>query len=147
MKEINSHPEVKWGSLARIATFGFATLAAWGLFVGGILLMAWGDLSGILAVALGILVSALYWIARKRSMVTSLGASRSLPARVIIANVLLIVLVGVLVYGYASDPYVTYNAKDSQALIFHSIAAVIAVGALVANLVALRKDQQRNSRG
>ncbi len=76
-------------------------------------------------------------------MVTNLGASRSLPVRVLVANILLIALVGILVYGYASDPLVTYNDKDSQALVFHSIAAIIAIGALGANVVALRKDRQR----
>ena len=125
------------------STLGFLVLFLWLATVGGALLVIWGNLTGILAALLGFGFAVLYRRPRFQLYVSSLGSSRGYATRVFVANVFLIAMLGFLAYQYASDPFVSYNTKDLQAMIHTSIGAVIAIGALAANVVAHRRDRQR----
>ena len=146
---MTDRPEVQGPSaksFAKVSVLGFVIFAVWIAAVGGIVILAWGDAMGWLAVAAGVAVAALFATRRFRRSIGELGASRSYPARVFILNVLFMGLAGFFAYGYATDPYVAYNKRDLLTLIHFAVAEVIAIGAVVANVVAYRKDRQRISR-
>ena len=133
-------------SLSKISTLGFLIFALWTTGVGGILVLVWGDTKGLLAVAAGLALAALYPTARFQRYIASLGASPNFPARVFIANAFLIGLAAFFGYGFATDPFVAYNNRDMLTLVHFVIAEAIAIGALAANVVAYRKDRQRIGR-
>ena len=94
MKESSRPQDSRGKSFPRVSTLGFLIFAVWIIGVGGIVIVAWGDAMGWLAVAAGLAIAALYATGRFQRSIAGLGESRSYPTRVFIANILLIAIAG-----------------------------------------------------
>ena len=124
----------------------FAVLL-WGSFAGAVVqLLAARIVSGLFSLLCGFLLVAAMKAKRIASHFDSESRSASLPARVLIANVLVFLLSAVLTTVYLDELPLYMMSPDSQrTFILLGISALLAAGGLVANLVALRRDRAERS--
>jgi hypothetical protein len=142
MKESLRPKDSRGKSLPKISILGFLVYVVWTTAAWGVGSLLFGDARGLLAIAAGLAAVILYRATRFQGYITRIGTSPSYPARAFIANILLIAIAGYFTYGYASDQYVSYNNRDLLTLVHFAIAELIAVGALVANVISYRRDGQ-----
>ena len=132
--------------LPKVSTLGFLIYVVWTTVGWGVGSLLFEDARGLLALAAGLAAVILYRTTRFQGYIASIGKSPSYPSRVFIANILLITIAGFFTYGYASDPFVAYNKRDLLTLVHFAIAELIAVGALLANVIARRRDMHGTDR-
>jgi hypothetical protein len=71
----------------------------------------------------------------------SLGDSTGYVVWTFFANVVLLAILGYIAYDNLSHPFVAYSPVTVQALVHAGVGFLVAVGSLIANVLALQERQ------
>jgi len=147
---MRSQPDMqvaRYPRLARMSRLSMFLLLLWASLAGAVVELLQGRIiGGLFLLVCGLLIVATMKAKRIASHFDSESRSASLPARVLIANVLVFLLSAVLTTVYLDELPLYMMSPDSQrTFILLGISALLAAGGLVANLVALRRDRAERS--
>jgi len=129
------------GRFVKVSTLGFLILGVWLLAVAGGLLLLGGDWPGLGLLALGVFIALSYRSPSFKATMASLGDSTGYVVWTFFANVVMVVILGYIAYDNLSDPFVTYSPVTVQALVHAGVGFILAVGSLIANVLALQEKQ------
>ena len=136
------HGAGRYENLKRVSAVGFAIIVIWiGLF-GGYVFIASGDPAGWLGIAVGLAI-LFAPLTRPFKRYWSLEiTTRIFPAIVFIANLVLILIYGIIATIYLSDPFLSYNDTDSLMAVLFSISALLSSLVLISNFIAYLMDRR-----
>ncbi len=137
-----SRNETQYGRLKQTATIGLVAIFAWYGIVGGYVMIRSGNLFGWVMVVVGIGVFFLPFAPIFRINSNTLASNYAFPLLVFVPNILIILMVGYLASIYLGDPFLTYNELDTLTAVVFGGAALLAVAALVINLIAYLIDRR-----
>lgn len=122
---------------------GIIVLLAWiGIAGGGTLLLS-GLGSGLFLLLLGLAFLVFRFTPAYASLVDREVAWKGIPALVFVVSALLVLMIGWVARVFILDPFVLYNRENSMSLILWSVATLLSVGTLIANIVAYRLDNRK----
>ena len=128
--------------LARASKLSMFVLLLWLSLAGGVVMLLMGRAIGVGLIMLAIAVVAGFRARPIRLLFESESRSPSFPARIVLANVLALLLFGLIATVYLDElPLYMMDPDSRRVFIFMGVATLIAAGGLVANLIALRRDR------
>ena len=134
--------ETQYARLRQTATIGIVAVFAWYGILGGYLMIQSGNLFGWVMAAVGIGVIFLPFTPFFRSHSSTLASNQAFPLLVFVPNILIILMVGYFAWIYLGDPFLTYNELEAFAAVVFGGATLLAVAALVINLIAYLLDRR-----
>jgi len=135
----------KYRHLKRTVAIGDAAIFGWFGLLGGHMSLKGGDSFGWVAIGVGMAVLILPFTAFFRAHLDILASRRGFPALAILPNLLVILMFGSTASIFLKDPFLAYNDSDTLAAIVFGGAAMVAVAALIANVVAYFMDLRSGS--
>jgi len=135
----------KYRHLKRTVAIGDAAIFGWFGILGGYMSLKGGDSFGWIAIGVGFAVLILPFTAFFRSHLNILASRRGFPTLVFLPNLFVILMFGSTASIYLKDPFLAYNDSDTLGAIVFGGAAMVAVAALIANVVAYFMDLRSGS--
>ena len=139
----SSHtPHAEFLHLKRTSAISIGVVMVWMCLAGGYILARAGEVFGWIAIIFGLMLLALPFTAVFRRYWNTDVSARPVPAMILVANAVLVVLYGGFAWAYLQDPFLTYNDANTMAAVVFGASAVISLLALAANIVALLMDRR-----
>jgi sterol desaturase/sphingolipid hydroxylase (fatty acid hydroxylase superfamily) len=120
-------------------------LLLWASLAGGVVMLLEGRAIaiGVMLIAFAILLVAAFRARRIRLLFESESQSPSFPARILLIYLVYLLLSGLPAAFYLGElPFYMMYPSLQRGLVFSGVAALLAAGGLVANLIALRLDRK-----
>jgi hypothetical protein len=142
MKMEGSSGSKGYSKLKHVFTASGMIILIWLGLAAGVMLAARGKPEGFLYVGIGLTLLILpltspfkkYWKRRE-----DWGGY---PVLVFTGNIVMLLMYATLTAVFAGDPFVLYNQDNKLSLILWGVASLLALGALVANIIAYRLDRK-----
>ena len=132
----------RYPRLARVSKMSVFMLSLWLSVAGGVVMLLQGLAIGVALLMFAIAVMAGFRARPIRLLFESESRSPSFPARILLANVLALLLFGLLTTLYLNElPFHMMSPNLQRAFVFEGVATLITAGGLVADLIALRRDR------
>ena len=136
----------RYPRLARVSKVSLFVVLLWLSLGGGVVMLLQGLAIGVAMLMFGIAVVAGFRARPIRLFFESEAQSPSLPARILLSHLLALLLFALPATVYVDElPLYMMDLGSQGTFIFAGVAALIAAGALVANLIALRRDRAERS--
>ncbi len=128
--------------LARVSKISMFVIVLWLTLAGGIVMLLQRPAVGVVFLMFAIAVVAGSRSRPIRRFFESESRSSSLPARILLSNLLAFLLFALIATVYLDElPLYMMDPDSQRVLIFAGIAAILAAGALITSLIALRRDR------
>ena len=132
----------RYPRLARVSKPSLFVLLLWLSVAGGVVMLLQGRAIGVALLMFAIAVIAGFRARPIRLLFESESRSPSFPARILLANVLALLLFGLIATVYLDElPLYMMDPDSRRVFIFMGVATLLAAGGLVADLIALRRDR------
>jgi len=142
---MESQPVPKGARYPRLAhvskVSGFVVLL-WVCLGGGVVMLLEGNAVGISLIVLGFAAIAGFRARPIQRLLEAEPRSASLPVRTFLVQLIVLLLAApLLVVSLGQLPFYMMHPSFQRGLIFSGVASLIALGGLVAGLIALRRDR------
>lgn len=146
MRSQPSAERTQYPRLARVSKLSVLVLALWLSLAGGVVMLFEKPAIGIALFLLAVAVVAGFRAEPIRRLFEAESRSRSLPTRMLSAHLLILLLSALPATVYLDELPLYMMDPGSQRVFFYAgITAVLAAGALIASLIALRLDRTERS--
>jgi len=142
MKSQPSAERTQYPRLARVSKLSVLVLVLWLSLAGGVVMLFEDPTMGIALFLLAVVVVAGFRAEPIRRLFEAESRSRSLPARMLSAHLLILLLSAVPATVYLDElPLNMMDPGSQRVFIYAGITVILAAGALIASLIALRRDR------